>query len=53
MRSSTELLAELIAIYDAPEKGAAELYLWVHQQQGEVRGAIEGEADVSSEEARG
>lgn len=41
MKTATELLGELLRIYDEPEKGAAELYLWVHQWQGEIRVAID------------
>ncbi len=44
MKSATALLGELLRIYDEPEKGAAELYLWVHQAVEEIRGVVEGEA---------
>ena len=41
MKTATELLAEMLKIYDEPDKGAAELYLWIHQWQEEIRGAVE------------
>ena len=42
MRSATELLAEMLAIHDDPDKSAAELYLWLHQSVEEVKGVVEG-----------
>ncbi len=41
MKIATELLAEMLKIYDEPDKGAADLYLWIHQWQGEMRAAID------------
>lgn len=43
MKTATELLGELLRIYDEPEKGAAELHSWVHQSVEEIRGLVEGE----------
>jgi len=45
MKSATELLGELLRIYDEPEKVAAQVYLWIHHWQGEMRDAIEGGAE--------
>lgn len=42
MKSATDLLAELLRVYDDPDKSTAQLYLWVHQQQDEIREVVEG-----------
>lgn len=41
MKTATELLAEMIAIHADPQKGAAELYLWLHQAVDEVKEVVE------------
>lgn len=41
MKNATELLGELLRIYDEPEKGGGELHSWVHQNVDDVREAIE------------
>ena len=41
MKSATELLAEMLALHADPQKGAAELYLWLHHRKGEVKEAVE------------
>jgi hypothetical protein len=41
MKSATELLAEMLAIYAEPDKGAADLYLWLHQAADEIKGVVE------------
>lgn len=41
MKTATELLAEMIAIHADPQKGAAELYLWLHKAVDEVKGVVE------------
>jgi hypothetical protein len=41
MKSATELLAEMLKIYDEPDKGAGDLYLWIHQQQEEMRDTVD------------
>ena len=42
MKSATELLAEMLKIYDEPEKGAGDLHSWLHQNVEDVRGVVEG-----------
>ena len=41
MKSATELLAEMMAIYDDPQKSPARLYLWIHQHKKQIRAAVE------------
>ena len=41
MKSATELLSEMLFFYDEPDKDAADLYLWVHRWQGEIRAALD------------
>lgn len=41
MKSATDLLAEMLAIHADPEKGAAELYLWLHKAVEEIREVVE------------
>ena len=41
MKTATELLAEMLALHADPQKGAAELYLWLHHRKGEVKEAVE------------
>lgn len=40
MRTATELLAELLAIYEDPEQV---LHFWMHHHRSEIREVIEGE----------
>ena len=42
MKTATELLAEMLKIYDEPDKGAGDLHSWLHQNVEEVRGVVEG-----------
>ena len=46
MKSATELLAEMLALHADPQKGAAELYLWLHHRKGEVKEAVERGEDI-------
>lgn len=41
MKSATELLAEMLDIYEDPEKGIAGLGLWLHHEKDEVREVVE------------
>lgn len=51
------MLAEMLRIYHAPDKGAADLYLWLHHSVDEIRQTVdrenhlagEGKSGVSSE----
>ena len=45
MRTATELLAELIEIYEDPEKDWQEVQTWLHRQREEIRGVLEGGVD--------
>ena len=46
MKTATELLAEMLALHADPQKGAAELYLWLHHRKGDVKAAVErGDAE--------
>ncbi len=42
MKSATELLGEMLRIYDEPDKGAGDLHSWVHQSVEEIRKCEEG-----------
>ena len=44
MKSATELLAEMLAIFDDPGMGWEEIHAWLHRAVEDVRGAVEGEA---------
>lgn len=46
MRTATDLLAEMLAIYEDPEKGIAGLGLWLHHEKEEVRAVVERGAEV-------
>lgn len=45
MKTATDLLAEMLAIYEDPEKGIAGLGLWLHHEKEEVRAVVEREVD--------
>lgn len=45
MKNATELLGELLRIYDEPEKGAGEVHSWVHQHEERIRAVIEKGVD--------
>ena len=42
MKSATELLGDMLKIYDEPEKGAGDLHSWLHQKVEDVRGVVAG-----------
>ena len=44
MKTATELLAEMMAIYDDPQKSPARLNLWIHQHKKQIREVGEAEA---------
>ena len=43
MKTATELLAEMLAIHEDPERGQYWLPMWFHQHQEDVRGVVEEE----------
>lgn len=45
MKSATELLAEILAIYEDPDRSVPQLYLWLHQSVGEIRAVIENDIE--------
>jgi hypothetical protein len=47
MRTATDLLAEMLAIHADPQKGAAELYWWLHRAVDEVKECVERGDDTA------
>lgn len=45
MKTATELLGELLRIYDEPERGQYWLPMWVHYHQEEIRKCVEKEVE--------
>ena len=45
MRTATELLAELIAIYEDKEKDWGDVMMWLHRQREEVRRRLSEDID--------
>ena len=41
MKSATELLAEMLAIYDDPDKARGDLFVWLHHTKAEIREVVE------------
>jgi len=41
MKTATELLAEMLAIYEDPGQDIHDLHSWIHQAEDEVRVVVE------------
>lgn len=51
MRSATELLAEMLAIYEDPEKPRGDLFVWLHHTKAEIWEVVERGEEVEEENA--
>jgi len=47
MKTATELLAEMLAIYEDPAQDIHDLHSWIHQAELEVKGVVEGGDDTA------
>ena len=45
--TATELLAEMLRLYDDPDSSAWQLYEWVHRHLDEIRTQLKGEVDAN------